>query len=543
MRHHLLIIFLCSVILSVFGRAETAASAPPSGAKPAAKAKAKATPAAGGKKTAPEKKPATAGAGVGTPEKSATGPSPTRAKPGWNVIDYRGQAYLDLAEVAKFFEFPTYTREGKSVTLEKSKRLDGREFPIRCHGQAGSKLVSINALKFYLSYPLVAWRDGRVIISSFDLIHVIDPILRPDQQREPSQLKVVVLDAARGGSETGQKSRFGVEKDVTLAVARLAKTELENAGYKVVMTRSDDSALDVPSRIKRAGEVEEESILVSLHCGFGGEKERGVEMFTLAPSGTPTTAGDEGSTPDSKFYPGNINDRESMALATALQGALVAGADTEDLGIRRARFQELKGVNMPAVVCNLGRLGHPVEGKKLGSDPDYHRQLARALAVGVERYARVMAAGSPPRARVLQFAKVESGPVVRQDDGGETVHVKAAIARSAVKGEIDPSKVTLQIYFLDFVNGEEIDLSSCDTPTVTWLSALPDWKEAAYEEVDFTYLQPGFDAELVKQLGRRTYCGFVLRLVYDGELMDEYAEPANLRRGLGTFTTVLPRRK
>ena len=122
MRHHLLIIFLCSVILSVFGRAETGAPAPPSGAKPAAKAKAKAMPAAAGKKpvaekkSAAEKKPPTqkkpATAGAGTPEKSTTGPTPTRAKPGWNVIDYRGQAYLDLAEVAKFFEFPTYTREG-----------------------------------------------------------------------------------------------------------------------------------------------------------------------------------------------------------------------------------------------------------------------------------------------------------------------------------------------------------------------------------------------------------------------------------------------
>jgi hypothetical protein len=46
----------------------------------------------------------------------------------------------------------------------------------------------------------------------------------------------------------------------------------------------------------------------------------------------------------------------------------------------------------------------------------------------------------------------------------------------------------------------------------------------------------------VKSLGRRTYYGFVLRLIYDGALMDEFAEPSNLKRGLGNFTAVLPRR-
>lgn len=526
------------------GRAETRPN-PRAGAKPAAAAQPSAAAAKAKPGTATPARPARPAADPSppaAPKKPATGPAPTKAKPGWTVIDHRGQAYLDLAEVAQFFEFPTYTRDGKTITLEKAKRLDGRDFPIKCRGQAGSKLVSINTLKIYLSYPLVAWRDGKVLISAFDLMHVIDPILRPDQMREPSQLKVVVLDAARGGAEDGMTSKHGREKEVTLDVARHARQALEQSGYTVVMTREDDRARTVAERLERAHAVTGEAVFISLHCGFGGESERGVETFTLAPSGTPTTTGEEGAKPDGKFYPGNINDRESMALATALQGTLVAGAETEDLGIRRARFQELKGIRMPAVVCNLGRLGHPVEGRKLGSDPAYRRQLGRALAAGVERYARVMATGAPPRERALKFAEVEAGPVVRGPDGGEVVHVKAAIARGPGAGDIDPTKVTLQIYFLDFVNGEEIDLSSCDTPEVNWLSALPDWKTSAWEEVDFTYRQPAFDEALAAQLGRRTYYGFVLRLIYGDELMDEYAEPANVRRGLGNFTAVLPKR-
>lgn len=484
--------------------------------------------------------------------KSASGPAgktaaPAKARPTWKVTDYRGQAYVDLADVALFFDFPIYKKNGRTVYMEKTKMVEGREFKIHCSGQVGSKLIAINTLKFYLSYPIVSWRDGRLLLSVFDLNHVIDPIMRPDQQREPTQLKVVVLDPARGGAESGVTSRFGKEKDITLNVAHLARQRLEKLGYQVVMTRAEDTAVSITERLKRANAQAEEAVFISLHCSYGNAKESGIEMFTLSPSGTPSTTGDEGKEPDKKFYPGNINDRESMALATALHGSLVGGPSaaikTEDRGIRRARFEELKGIRMPGVLCSLGRLAHPVEGKHL-ADAAYHQRLADALSAGVDRYARVMAAGSPPRDRALKFGKIQTtAPTALGPAGGQIVHVRAAIAKTDPAKEIDPSLVTLQIYFLDFVNDEEIDLSSCDTPQTTWVSVIPDWKKAVYEEVDFTYAQPPFDSSLAAELGRRTYCGFVLRLIYNDELMDEYSEPANLRRGLNNFTAVLPRRR
>ena len=354
---------------------------------------------------------------------------------------------------------------------------------------------------------------------------------------------------ARGGAETGIATRHAKEKDVTLAVALSAKRLLEAKGYRVVLTRDSDRAMSVADRLRIANAETEEAIFISLHCSLGNEREKGIEMFTLSPSGTPSTTGDEGRKPDEKFYPGNINDRESMALATALQGTAVTKSalsdlGATDLGIRRARFAELKGIRMPAAVCSLGRLAHPEEGRRLGNDPAYRDKLAAALVAGIDRYASVMAAGAPPRDRALKFTKV----TVSRDPGeqrafGEVMRVRATIAKTDPKLVIDPTKVSLQIYFLDFVNEEELDLSSCDTPKAYWISVMPDWAKATYEEVEFTYHQPVFDANLVKNLGQRRYYGFVLRLVYGDELMDEKAEPPNVRRGLGNFTAVLPRRK
>jgi N-acetylmuramoyl-L-alanine amidase len=512
------------------------------------------------KPTTPATPPAARTAATKPPAaKTADKPDPTKPappKPGaarqrgaWKVIDFRGMAYVDLADVAAFFDFQVYRIDRPRFRLEKERVVDGRKLVTEWRGQAGSKMVSLNKLNFYLSYPVVAWKDGRMLLSAFDLIHVIDPILRPDQQRESSQLKVVVLDPARGGEEAGITSRYGKEKDVTLAVALEARTLLEKQGFRVVMTRDSDQAVSIPERLRIANAELEEAVFISLHCSLGNEREKGIEMFTLAPSATPSTTGDEGRKADEKFYPGNINDRESMALATALLGMAVSRAEdtnlgATDLGLRRARFAELKGIRMPGVVYRLGRLAHAEEGRRLAHEPAYRHRIAKAIAAGVDRYARVMAAGSPPKQRALKFARVTSSCEPGQEVApGEIVRVRATISKTDPAMVIDPGQVSLQIYFLDFVNEEEIDLSSCDTPKAQWISVIPDWADADYEEVEFIYRQPIFDAALVKQLGVRRYYGFVLRLVYKDELMDERAEPPNVRRGLGNFTAVLPRRK
>ncbi len=492
------------------------------------------------KKSTPAKKePAKPGPAQPAP---APGKPAPKAKPTWQVVDYRGLPYLDFNDVSAFFEFDKVTRDGGAIRLQKLN-ADGRVL-VDWRATAGTKLVSLNLIKFYLSYPVVKWKDGRLLLSAFDLLHVIDPILRPDQQREPMALKVIVLDPARGGDETGVTTRHGKEKDVTLDIALRLKPQLEKAGYKVVLTRTGDVTMPVPERVALANSVKDEGVFVSLHCSYGSDREKGLEMFTLAPSGTPATTGEEGKPVDQKFYPGNINDRESMALATALQGVLVGQLKAADLGIRRARFNELKGVEMPAVVLSVGRLGHPEEGKKLGAaDGAYRQQVATALATGLERFAAVMAVGAATTNRDLKFGTVTSVREPVDPSVGEVVRVRAAIVKTRPEAIIDPKKVTLQIYFLDHVNDDELDLSSCNTPRVRWLSVTPNWKDAHYEEVEFTYEQPAFDSALLKQLGRRTYYGYVLRLVYNDELMDEHADPANVRRGLGNFTAVMPRRK
>ncbi len=466
----------------------------------------------------------------------------------WKIVDYRGMAYVDFKEAGEFFNFDVVDLDGENIVLKKwlepgvnPKTLNEKKNPpdVEWRATAGSKLVSLNRLKFYLSYPVV--KQGKtLLLPAFDLIHVIDPILKPDKRREATQLRMVVIDAARGGKEGGLKTKYGTEKVITLDIARKMKTILEGQGLKVFLTRDSDTDMTAEERTALANSRKEEAVFISIHVGYGSEDDRGVETFTMAPSGTPATIGEEGRPVDEKFYPGNINDRESMALATAVQGGMISELKTKDLGIRRARFEELRSIGMPAVLCRVGKLANTVEGPKLALS-DYRNEVATALAGGIVRFAAVMARGVDSAERVLAFRKVTTDPEKLNSPTGELVRVRAEIEKVG-KVAINPAKVAIQVYFLDFVNGVELDLSACDTPKANWVSVLPSWNGTDVEVVEFVYKQPPYDAALVKTLGRRTYYGFVLRLIYDGQLMEEYAEPANVKRGLSTFTAVLPKR-
>lgn len=96
----------------------------------------------------------------------------------------------------------------------------------------------------------------------------------------------VVVDAGHGGIDGGVVGSSGVkESDINLAMAKILKGLLEDANYRVVMTREDENAL---SNIKRIDmQMRKEIILsaspvavISLHVNrFSDSSRRGVQVF------------------------------------------------------------------------------------------------------------------------------------------------------------------------------------------------------------------------------------------------------------------------
>jgi N-acetylmuramoyl-L-alanine amidase len=451
----------------------------------------------------------------------------------WTTAEVRGLPYISFAEIASYYGFQPSDIDTKQLTLKRPSAS------IQWTVSASSKLSTLNGLNFYLSYPVLRVGDKGLHLSAFDLTHVIDPILSPSSRREASQLRVVILDAAGGGSEPGVKSRTAQEKELTLDMAKRLQPRLEALGLKTFLTRSEDVDLSLEDRMLLATTQREECLYLSLHSRPAGTGTPGVVTLTLPPSGTPATSLPEGEKPGEQFYEGHINERESMALATAVHGAVVTQKGIQDQGIRREWAPELKALSMPGLVIQLGQLGDAAEGPKLAS-PGYRDTLASGITQGLKRYATVMAQGSNSHTQELHFESVEVFPDQIQSLKGERVRVRATIAKTPGK-PIDFHQVQIQVFFFDRVNREEIDLSTCDPIQPNWISVLPTWKDSDSEIVEFTYQQPPYDATLLKALGRRLYYGFVLRLVHQNRLMAEHSEPPNLKRGLSTFTTLEPR--
>lgn len=91
----------------------------------------------------------------------------------------------------------------------------------------------------------------------------------PSTAPQPSGF-VVVLDPAHGGTDSGARGDSGVvEKDLVLQFARAAKSDIERQGYRVIMTRNDDSNPSYDDRAATAN-AHRDAIYISLHVASSG---------------------------------------------------------------------------------------------------------------------------------------------------------------------------------------------------------------------------------------------------------------------------------
>jgi len=77
--------------------------------------------------------------------------------------------------------------------------------------------------------------------------------------------------------------------------------------------------------------------------------------------------------------------QDASRLAKAVHGSLVSHLHAIDHGVQQAPFVVLMGAQMPAILCEVGFISHPDEGKKL-TTAEYQDQVADALLAGVRAF-------------------------------------------------------------------------------------------------------------------------------------------------------------
>lgn len=291
----------------------------------------------------------------------------------WEIVKYQQREYVTASSVHGFYRFQRFVHEDKDLIFRSSHSL--------MKWTVGSQSIYINNIKFNLSYPIVQQND-KVLVSRVDLQKLLDPVLRPWYIKNTQQFDTVTIDAGHGGHDPGARGKHGLEKDYALDLAiRLGKAVRKN-GLKTHLTRDTDVFISLPGRVKIANEIDK-SIFVSIHFNHGGNgSASGIETYALAPQGTGST--NDGTVSASKFE-GNQRDGENIALATAVHANTMAKIETEDRGIRRARFNVLRGINKPAILFEGGFVTNFEESKRINTEL-YREKVAQAIAGGIMNF-------------------------------------------------------------------------------------------------------------------------------------------------------------
>jgi N-acetylmuramoyl-L-alanine amidase len=178
-----------------------------------------------------------------------------------------------------------------------------------------------------------------------------------DTSAQTSSSTVVVIDAGHGGFDRGGiPSQRIAEKTMTLDVALRLRKKLLEAGYRVVMTRDSDFFVTLPGRVSIANS-NQNAIFICIHFNSATRTEaNGIETY---------------------YY-----RRDAMALAANIHRNVIAGAPSENRGIRRRGYYVLRKTNIPAVLVECGFLTNPAEGQ-LALTPAYRDKLAEEITRGI----------------------------------------------------------------------------------------------------------------------------------------------------------------
>ena len=321
-------------------------------------------------------------------ETSASAAAPAAPAVGtWHLRQVDGVEYLPLEDIRSFYKLMPLQPKGRKVAGQ--RMLGNGEVELR-FGPAPREL-RIQERLCILSHPVQEDASGDLLVSREDMLQVIEPVLRPTYIANRRAVRTVVIDPGHGGHDTGTVTPYAREADVALVVATKLGAELRKRGYEVRYTREQNQYQSPQARVDKANSAPL-AILVGLHLNSGRSDMKGAQVYTLAPAGK-----------DDRQLPGHEFSQASMALAMALQSALVEKGGQEDGGCRRAYYSPLSSLRCPAAMVELGFATNPEEGTRLSTEENQIK-LATALAEGVEAFARVM---NP--ATVLQ---VQKAPVV-----------------------------------------------------------------------------------------------------------------------------------
>ena len=214
------------------------------------------------------------------------------------------------------------------------------------------------SLTFELDRPVWGYR------ARWERTDLLLEIRRPPAVNGGDPLRGRLIAVDPGHPPAGATGPTGLrEAEANLGVALELRRRLEEAGARVMMTRTTDTAVDLLPRVLAAERAGAE-VLISIH---NNGLPDGINPFVN--SGT------------SVYY----NHPRSVPLAAAIQAALVRRLGLRDLGIGRGDLALVRGTWMPSVLTEGLFMMLPDQEAAL-RNPQGRRLYAQAVVDGLRAY-------------------------------------------------------------------------------------------------------------------------------------------------------------
>ncbi|RFU63908.1 N-acetylmuramoyl-L-alanine amidase [Peribacillus glennii] len=176
--------------------------------------------------------------------------------------------------------------------------------------------------------------------------------------------KTIVIDPGHGGSDPGAIGKGKTqEKTINLQTANELKLLLQNAGAKVIMTRTSNTSrkLELSERVAISHKYKAD-VFISIHYN---------------------SASDDGATGIDTFYDKTYGNEAE--LAKSIQTELIKQTGMRDRGVKTAGFYVVKYNKVPSVLVELGFISNPNE-EKLIATKAYQQKAARGIFNGLNKY-------------------------------------------------------------------------------------------------------------------------------------------------------------
>jgi N-acetylmuramoyl-L-alanine amidase len=282
----------------------------------------------------------------------------------------------------------TFSREPIVAPASPTLTFGNKAIPSAIYSESnGSAVITVNA-----SIPVIASfsSDGRTVTVSPTSAPAVAQTPTAPAQGVPatpgpttatptaanaaapvSRRYFAVVDASHGGDDHGETfSTTLMEKDVTVALARSLRQELESRGIPTLVLRDSDANLSIDQRAVFAN-ADHAAIYIAVHAASNG---RGVRVYT---SMLPFTGDDRGP-----FRAWTTAQHASLPLSQSTAAAVAAEFQKRQIPVRTltAPLRPLNNVVGPAIAVEVAPQGNDTSQL---TAPDYQQLVTSAVATAI----------------------------------------------------------------------------------------------------------------------------------------------------------------